>query len=216
MPGREEVPEGAVKHNHDWGAPVKVERLGGHYNLAVQGCGGCPALRVDNGIVANIYEHADAIRNQERQRIQEALLNETVRREIADIAANNGDAEDIAQLVIKLLAGRLALDTLDPSGEQGEEKQHVDERVESYVQSPLAGQVIEQLEARETEAKEALEKWKAEHPGYHDSPSALVSYTEKRIYRDAILTVADTDLELHVFAATPATDPSKEVQASHE
>jgi hypothetical protein len=49
--------------------------------------------------------------DQERQRLKEALLSEDVRREIADIAANNGDAEDIAQLVRKLLAARL--DTLE-------------------------------------------------------------------------------------------------------
>jgi len=85
---------------------------------------------------------------------------------------------------------------VDPSGE---EKRQVEKRAEGYVQSPLAKRVIEQLEAREAEAKDALEKWKAEHPGRHDSPSALVSYTEKRIYRDSILTVADTDLELHLF-----------------
>lgn len=45
---------------------------------------------------------------QEREGIREALLSEDVRRAIADIAADNGDAEDIARLVRDLLADRLS------------------------------------------------------------------------------------------------------------
>jgi protein-tyrosine-phosphatase len=65
----------------------------------------------------NLRSELDQARNQERQRIQKVLMGEGVRREIADIAANNGDAEDIARLVRQFLADRLALDILDPSGE---------------------------------------------------------------------------------------------------
>lgn len=97
---------------------------------------------------------------------------------------------------------------VDPSGEQ--------EDVERYVRGDLAEEVIERLEERETEAKETLERLnkKREAEGVERSapasPGQLVAYTEKRIYRDAIYIVSDTDLELHVFPATPATDPSKE------
>jgi hypothetical protein len=81
------------------------------------------------------------------------------------------------------------------------------EDLENYERCGLADEVIERLEAREAEAAKKLEEWKADHPGRHDSPSALVFYTEKRIYRDAILAVADTDLEGYVFGRATVSPP---------
>jgi len=126
MPGRDGVPEEAVAHQHDWGAPVKVARLGGHYNHAVQACSGCPALRVDNGIVANVYEHAEEIRNQERQRIQEALKRPLMMAEELDAAADTWQDRDSLSEHCRRLAKRAreihnalaALDTLDPSNQE--------------------------------------------------------------------------------------------------
>lgn len=100
MPGREEVPEREAVGDEI--VDLLAERFPDDSKHAL-------CLRLQYAV--------PLIRNQERQRIQEALLNDNVRREIADIAANNGDAEDIAKLVIKLLAARLA--TLDPSKEVG-------------------------------------------------------------------------------------------------
>jgi hypothetical protein len=72
---------------------------------ACANCGG-QMQRISKSLV-------DLAAQSERQRLKEALLSEDVRREIADIAANNGDAEDIARLVRTLLADRFAaLDTL--------------------------------------------------------------------------------------------------------
>lgn len=65
---------------------------------------------------------APAIRKQERERVleevREVLLSEDVRREIADIAAYNERAEDIARLIRKLLTARLA--AIHPDQSKGE------------------------------------------------------------------------------------------------
>jgi flagellar biosynthesis/type III secretory pathway protein FliH len=73
-----------------------------------------PAIRAqEQAKVGDAIEQAERKgrhqgRKQERERVREALLSEDTRREIADVAADNGDAEDIAQLVRKLLVARLA------------------------------------------------------------------------------------------------------------
>ena len=48
------------------------------------------------------------------------------------------------------------------------------------------------------------------------SPAQLLAYTEKRIYRDAILTVSDADLQLHVFGNAHPGASSKEVGGDGE
>jgi hypothetical protein len=76
---------------------------------------------------------------------------------------------------------------------------------DGYIRSGLATEVIDHLKAREKEAAEQLERLtkarKAE--GVERSAPAtaaqLVAYTEKRIYRDVILTLADTDYERHTL-----------------
>lgn len=92
-----------------------------------------------------------------------------------------------------------------------------DEFLDDYELSGLAKQVIERLEARETEAKDKLDRRKNQLGSrVNDDPGALVAYTEKRIYRDAILTVSDTDLERHVYRTTAATPEVEEGVSGEE
>ena len=84
------------------------------------------------------------------------------------------------------------------------------EFLDDYEISALAKQVIERLEVREAEAKDKVDR-RINQLGsrVNDDEDALIAYTEKRIYRDAILTVSDTDLERHVYrteAATPEVE----------
>ena len=92
--------------------------------------------------------------------------------------------------------------------------QPVEERGVEYRRSDLAEDIIGRLEPRETEAKETLDRLKAkrEEEGTPKSapasPAELVAYTEKRIYREAILAVADSDYERFFFATSTQPVPS--------
>lgn len=101
MPGREEVPAQAVALAEE----------------AIDSCGGDAVLAA-----AALEAAAPTIRNQERQRIQEGLRGKAEElRDMtdatgpADIAYRNGRADGL-----ELAADLAALDTLDPSREQGQ------------------------------------------------------------------------------------------------
>lgn len=210
--------------------------------------------RVLAEIRAELRAAAPFIRNQEHQRLKEALEEKWPKHASDEFKNGFDDA-------LKCLEAAFQ-DNLDPSGEQGEEElpqqlramaesltgcgreeaqalvnefiasqaatdpskeeQLLERAEESYVQSPLATQVIKQLKTRENEAKEKLDRLtkQREFVGVERSapatPTQLVAYTEKRIYRDAILTVSDTDLELHVFADAPPRASSEEVGGDGE
>jgi hypothetical protein len=134
---------------------------------------------------------------------------------LADEAIDKaGDAVEAAVLHIERQAGdrlreRLAqvkspLDRALSEVPGGEER-----TTKNYERSGLATEVIECLETREAEVKERLKRLTGarEAEGVERGGPAtggqLVAYTEARIYRDAILTVADRDLERHLLG--PAT-----------
>lgn len=84
-----------------------------------------------------------------------------------------------------------------------------------YKRGQLAEDIIERLEPLETEAKETLDRLKAKRlsegvlPSAPASPAELVAYAGKRIWRDAICTVADADYQRFVLAAsTQPASPS--------
>lgn len=132
-----------------------------------------------------------------------ALSAEAEKEARADLAAfeDHGDYEAPIESLRRILAA-----LSNPEGREGPE--------DDYKRSALAEEVIERLKAREAEAKERLESAtaSAESRGWEKTkpaePAQLVAYTEKRIYRDAILAVSDTDAERYFFGRpTPQQGP---------
>jgi hypothetical protein len=95
------------------------------------------------------------------------------------------------------------IDSEDPCcGEgSGAPLQASGEFLDDYERSGLATEAIECLEAREAQAKDKLDRRKNQLGAkVNDDRDALIAYTERRIYRDAILVIADTDLMRHVYS----------------
>lgn len=85
-----------------------------------------------------------------------------------------------------------------------------------YVRSPVIEAAIERLEEREKEAAKRLAELTAERDPMGTSRGALLRYTEKLIYRDAILIVADADYERHVLTTPEVVEAFHQLQANEE
>jgi hypothetical protein len=134
-------------------------------------------------------------------------LVEAARSLVAEVDQFAGESDSLGRSINvswgPLFTARDALkDRLAPFNSKEDTAQGGDgEERNPYVRSTVVEAAIERLKEREKEAADRLDELRAERDPMGISQGSLIRYTEKRIYCDAILILADADYERHVLTA---------------